>query len=111
MSIGKIRDSRLREIATHHIKESHSVLITVNSENTAKRVMGMVEDKNARYVEFARLVFCYVNGPELQKIVDIGGVYFVDLNRDIKLKPLPGSTEKQKMIDDLRDFALDKGGK
>jgi hypothetical protein len=111
MSVGKIRDSRLREIAIYHIKESHNVLITVNSESTAKIVMDMIEDKNAHYMEFARLLCCYVNGPELKKIVDVGGVYHVDPNRDIKLKPLPGSTKEQKMIDDIRDFALDKGGK
>ena len=43
MSVGKIRDSRLREIAIYHIKESHCVLITVNSESTAKIVMEMIE--------------------------------------------------------------------
>lgn len=111
MSIGKIRDSRLREIATYHIKESHGVIISVNSGSTAKIVMGMIEDPHARYVEFARMLFCHVNGPELKKIVNIGGVYHVDPNEGTTLKPLPGSTEEQKMIYDIRDFALDKGGK
>ena len=111
MSVGKILDERLREIAIYHIKESHFVIITVNSESTAKTVMGMIEDPHARYVEFARTLFCHVNGPELRKLVDIGGVYHVHPNRDIKLRPLPGSDKEQKMIDDLRDFALDRGGK
>jgi len=110
MPIGKIRDERLREIAVYHIRESHNVLISVHSETAAQQVMAIIADKNANYMEFSRLLCCYVDGPELKKIVNIGGVYHVDPNKDIVLKPLPGSSEKQKMIDDIRDFSLDKGG-
>jgi hypothetical protein len=108
MSLGKIRDERLRDAAVYQKKESYSALISVHSESAAKQVMSIIADRSARYVEFARLLFCHVTGKELSRIITIGGVYHIDPNRDFKLKPLPGSTKKQKMVDEIHNFRLGK---